>query len=100
MLFRRHAVVDAWLLVMLAAVLGGSAAAQNSGDANELDRFMEQVLARRDENRLARRQYVFDELERFTVTGYDGEVYDTFTREYVWYRRDGCSCAARCESTG
>ena len=65
------------------------AAAQDREQANELDRFMEQVLARRDENRLARRQYVFDELERFTVTGYDGEVYDTFTREYIWYRRDG-----------
>ena len=50
---------------------------------------MEQVLARRDENRLARRQYVFDETEQFTVTGYDGEVYQTFTREYIWYRRDG-----------
>ena len=68
---------------------GGGAAAQDDGDDNELDRFMEQVLARRDENRLARRQYVFDETERFTVTGYDGEVYNAFTLEYVWYRRDG-----------
>ena len=50
---------------------------------------MEQVLARRDENRIARRQYVFDETERFTVTGYDGEVYNAYTREYIWYRRDG-----------
>ena len=69
--------------------LGGTAAAQAGGDDNELDRFMEQVLARRDENRIERRQYVFDETERFTVTGYDGEVYNAFTREYIWYRRDG-----------
>ena len=68
---------------------GVSVVAQGSNQDNELDRFMEQVLARRDENRLARRQYVFDETEEFTVTGYDGEVYSTFTREYVWYRRDG-----------
>ena len=84
------------LLVMLAigatgsaAGQGGGAAAQDGGDDNELDRFMEQVLARRDKNRVARQQYVFDETERFTVTGYDGEVYNAYTREYVWYRRDG-----------
>ena len=82
-----------WRLATLAlavtAVAVGAAAAQEREEGNELDRFMEQVLARRDENRIARRQYVFDEMERFTVTGYDGEVYSRFTREYVWYRRDG-----------
>ena len=84
----RRAVLGVGLAGAL-AVGGGAIVAQESSQENELDRFMEQVLARRDENRLARRQYVFDELERFTVTGYDGEVYDAFTREYVWYRRDG-----------
>ena len=82
-----------WRLAMLAfavtAVAVGAAAVQEHEEDNELDRFMEQVLARRDENRIARRQYVFDEVERFTVTGYDGEVYSSFTREYVWYRRNG-----------
>ena len=68
---------------------GGVSAAQDDGEHSELDRFMEQVLARRDENRVARRQYVFDEVEQFTVTGYDGEVYRTFAREYIWYQRDG-----------
>ena len=91
------------LLSMLAIGPGGSAAAQDGSaapqdrgatsddreQANELDRLMEQVLARRDENRLARQQYVFDEVEQFMVTGYDGEVYNAFTREYVWYRREG-----------
>ena len=87
----RRAVVGACLLGVIAAGFGslGSAAAQDGGEANELDRFMEQVLARRDENRIARRQYVFDETEQFTVTGYDGEVYNAYTREYIWYRRDG-----------
>ena len=82
-----------WRLATLAlavtAVAVGAAAVQEREEDNELDRFMEQVLARRDENRIARRQYVFDDVERFTVTGYDGEVYSSFTREYVWYRRDG-----------
>ncbi len=87
--FWRRAVVIVRLAGTLAVGFGGGAMAQDGGEANELDRFMEQVLARRDENRIARRQYVFDETERFTVTGYDGEVYDTFTREYIWYRRDG-----------
>ena len=77
-----------FLGVMTAGVAGTAPAQEREAD-NELDRFMEQVLARRDENRIARRQYVFDEVERFTVTGYDGEVYSRFTREYVWYRRDG-----------
>ena len=94
--FRWSAAVGVSLLGMLAIGAAGSAtgqrggaAAQDDGADNELDRFMEQVLARRDENRVGRQQYVFDETERFTVTGYDGEVYNAFTREYVWYRRDG-----------
>lgn len=89
MRFWQRAVVSLGLAGTLAFGCIGIAAAQESNQDNELDRFMEQVLARRDENRLARRQYVFDELERFTVTGNDGEVYDAFTREYIWYRRDG-----------
>ena len=76
-------------LGVLAAGVVAAAAMQDGEQDNELDRFMAQVLARRDENRIARRQYVFDEVERFTVTGYDGEVYSSFTREYVWYPRDG-----------
>ena len=87
---RFRTVVGVALLCSWGASLGGGvAASQDDGEDNELDRFMEQVLARRDENRIARRQYVFDEVEQFTVTGYDGEVYQTFTREYLWYRRDG-----------
>jgi len=89
MRFWRRAVGGISLVGTLAVGCIGTAVAQENSQENELDRFMEQVLDRRDENRLARRQYVFDELERFTVTGYDGEVYDTFTREYIWYRRDG-----------
>ena len=85
-----HAVVSiAWLCMGGISLGGGVAAAQDDSEESELDRFMEQVLARRDENRVAQRQYVFDEVEQFTVTGYDGEVYSTFAREYIWYRRDG-----------
>ena len=79
----------ATLAIAVTTVGAGTVAVQEREEDNELDRFMEQVLARRDENRIARRQYVFDEMERFTVTGYDGEVYSSFTLEFVWYRRDG-----------
>ena len=72
-----------------AGVEGGIPGFQGGEEDNELDRFMEHVLGRREENRLARRQYVFDEVERFRVTGHDGEVYHAYTREYVWYRRGG-----------
>ncbi len=85
----RLGVVRLAFLGVMAAGVAGTAAVQDGAEDNELDRFMEQVLARRDENRIAQRQYVFDEVERFTVTGYDGEVYSRSTREYVWYSRDG-----------
>lgn len=86
---RRRAAVVLGFSCLAAPGLHGAAAQQDGGEDNELDRFMAQVLARRAENRLARRQYVFDEVERFTVTGPDGAVYRTSTREYVWYERDG-----------
>lgn len=86
---RRQAAVVLGFFCLAAPGLHGAAAPQDGGKDNELDRFMAQVLARRAENRLARRQYVFDEVERFTVTGPDGAVYRTSTREYVWYERDG-----------
>ena len=89
MRYRWRAAVSLGLLGAMVVSLGGTAVAQDDVEDNELDRFMEQVLTRREENRIARRQYVFDETERFTVTGYDGEVYNAFTREYIWYRRDG-----------
>ncbi len=94
-LLERVPTEERWRSLLAAACMGainlggGLSAAQDDDEHSELDRFMEQVLARRDENRVARRQYVFDEVEQFTVTGYDGEVYRTFAREYIWYRREG-----------
>ena len=70
------------------AAAAGPGAAQEGGERSDVDRLMRQVLARGGENRTARR-YVFDEVERFAVTGPGGEAYRSFVREYVWYERDG-----------
>ena len=72
-----------------AAAAAGPGAAQEGGEQSDVDRLMRQVLARGDANRIARRRYVFNEVERFAVTGPGGEAYRSFVREYVWYERDG-----------
>ena len=72
-----------------AAAAAGPGAAQEGGEQSDVDRLMRQVLARGDADRIARRRYVFNEVERFAVTGPGGEAYRSFVREYVWYERDG-----------
>ena len=72
-----------------AAAAARPGAAQEGGEQSDVDRLMQQVLARGGEDRTARRRYVFDEVERFAVTGPGGEAYRSFVREYVWYERDG-----------
>ena len=55
----------------------------------DLDRFMAQVLARRDENWKKLQQYILEEQERFQLTGPDaGRLYG-FERDYTWFIRDG-----------
>ena len=66
----------------------GASGAQNESD-NELDRFMERVLAQRERNAAARLQYVLDEESRIRLTGPDGDVLWGFRGEYTWYERDG-----------
>ena len=51
----------------------GASGAQDEID-NELDRFMERVLAQRERNAAARLQYVLDEESRIRLTGPDGDV--------------------------
>ena len=79
-------------LAVLALVAGvatpGAAGAQDESD-NELDRFMERVLAQRERNAAARLQYVLDEESRLHLTGPGGAVLWAFRGEYTWYERDG-----------
>lgn len=74
-------------LVAGAATPGAAGAQDESG--NELDRFMERVLAQRERNAAARLQYVLDEESRLRLTGPGGTVLWAFRGEYTWYERDG-----------
>jgi hypothetical protein len=55
----------------------------------ELDAFMAQVLARRDENWKKVQQYILDETERAALRGPFDILLWGAEREYIWYPRDG-----------
>jgi hypothetical protein len=55
----------------------------------DLDAFMRQVLARRDDNWRKLQQYVLDEREQIEVRGPSRQPIWGEQREYTWYIRDG-----------
>jgi hypothetical protein len=55
----------------------------------ELDAFMSEVLARRDENWKKVQQYILDERERAQLRGPFDMLLWGAEREYIWYPRDG-----------
>jgi hypothetical protein len=55
---------------------------------NELDVFMEKVLARREANRRTLEQYILDETEGFELLGPGRAPLYRSRREYTWYVRD------------
>jgi len=55
----------------------------------DLDAFMKQVLAKRDENWKKLQQYVLDERESFDISGPGRVPIWGERREYTWYIRDG-----------
>ena len=57
--------------------------------ANELDAFMEKVLARREVNRQTLNQYVLDETERLEILGPGRIPLRRVSRDFTWYVRDG-----------
>ena len=56
---------------------------------NELDVFMEKVLARREVNRKTLEQYILDETESFEILGPGRWPLYRTKRDYTWYVRDG-----------
>lgn len=65
------------------------ARAQAPAPTAELDAFMAQVLARRDENWKKVQQYILDEQERAEIRGPGETLLWGAKREYIWYPRDG-----------
>jgi hypothetical protein len=76
------------ILVALLALFT-AAPAQVAADGSDLDAFMRQVLARRDENWKKLQQYILNEDETFKITGPNGAPLYGMTREYEWFPRDG-----------
>ncbi|MXZ73356.1 MAG: hypothetical protein F4Z04_17885 [Acidobacteria bacterium] len=70
----------------------GSVAAPRAGQqetGNELDRFMERVLEKREENAAARLQYILDETAEGQLSGPGGVSLWGRRGDYTWYERDG-----------
>ena len=74
--------LGAWLAL-------GLTFAQAPAPTAELDAFMEQVLARRDENWKKVQQYILEEQERVEFRGPGEMLLWGARREYLWYPRDG-----------
>ncbi len=74
---------------LAAAVLGASLTLGAAPAENDLDAFMKQVVARRDDNWKKLQQYVFDEREQLEMRGPNRVAIWGERREYTWYIRDG-----------
>ncbi|MEO8258146.1 MAG: hypothetical protein ABI868_12440 [Acidobacteriota bacterium] len=73
-------------LVVLTALLPSNALLRAQTD---LDAFMRQVLARRDDNWKKLQQYILDEREQVEVRGPDLQPLWGERRDYAWFIRDG-----------
>jgi hypothetical protein len=75
-----------WLAstVLAAALSLGAVPAEN-----DLDAFMKQVVARRDDNWKKLQQYIFDEREQLEMRGPQRVPIWGEKREYTWFIRDG-----------
>ena len=75
------------LALLVLSLIPCSALAQTQ--PNELDAFMEKVLAQRERNRITLQQYVLDERETFELLGPARVPLHRQDREFTWYVRDG-----------
>ncbi len=83
--------LDVRAIVVLLSLFGASvgSAQTTPTPSGELDTFMEQVLARRDDNWKKIQQYILDEQERVEFRGPAEILLWGQKREYLWYPRDG-----------
>jgi hypothetical protein len=77
------------LLPLITAICLSPVPAAGQTPTAELDAFMAQVLARRDENWKKVQQYILDEQERVEFRGPGETLLWGAKREYMWYPRDG-----------
>ena len=79
------------LAAVLVALAGAATlmAAPQSAPQSDLDGFMKQVLASRDDNWKRLQQFILEESERFDVHGPTGAPVWGERREYNWFIRDG-----------
>jgi hypothetical protein len=82
---------SAWLPALLTVAAGFVAAImpQPVAAQNDLDAFMQQVLAKRDDNWKKLQQYILDEREQIELRGPGHVPVWGERRDYTWYIRDG-----------
>jgi len=70
-----------------------------SSAQTDLDAFMKDVVARRDDNWKKLQQYILEEREELVLTGPGGLRMWGEQRDFSWYVRDGSSSAVPSSST-
>jgi hypothetical protein len=82
--------VRLWIVTCLLAALPSLTAAQPAArPPTDLDRLMEDVVRRRDDNWKKLQQYILTERQKVTVTGPDGLRLFGATHDYQWFVKDG-----------
>ena len=79
-----------WVVTCLLVVLPSIVAAQpGARPPTDLDRLMEDVVKRRDDNWKKLQQYILNERQKVTVTGPDGLRLYGSVHDYQWFVKDG-----------
>ena len=77
------------ILIGAASLIALAALEHRVSAQTDLDAFMKQVLARRDDNWKKLQQYILDEHEHIELRGPNRQPMWGEDREYTWYIRDG-----------
>jgi hypothetical protein len=82
--------VRLWVVTCLLAALPSFTAAQPAArPPTDLDRLMEDVVRRHDDNWKKLQQYILTERQKVTVTGPDGQRLFGAAHDYQWFVKDG-----------
>lgn len=78
-----------WIAAIIAVLLPVVTAGQSPRPATDLDRLMEEVVERRDDNWQKLQQYILTERQRVAVTGPGGLRVFGASHDYQWFVKDG-----------